>query len=101
MNLFQTIVIISGGLIEILTVAALMIKPIRKKIFEDSAARNGQKCLLRSEILRTYYRNLEAQTLRQYEYQNLVYCYEAYKALGGNSFIDKIYKEMQTWKIVT
>ena len=27
--------------------------------------------------------------------------YEAYKALKGNSFIDKIYKEIQEWEIVS
>lgn len=62
---------------------------------------NGQKCQLRSEMLRTYYKRREAGKIRQYEYENFVYCYEAYKALRGNSFIDKIYKEIQTWEIVS
>jgi len=62
---------------------------------------NGQKCQLRSEMLRTYYKHRDAETIRQYEYENFVYCYEAYKALRGNSFIDKIYKEIQTWEIVS
>ncbi len=38
---------------------------------------NGQKCQLRSEMLRIYYRHHEAETIRQYEYENFVYCYEA------------------------
>lgn len=62
---------------------------------------NGQKCQLRSEMLRTYYHNKDARKIRQYEYENFVYLYEAYKALKGNSFIDKIYKEVQTWEIET
>jgi hypothetical protein len=61
----------------------------------------GVKCLLRSKMLETYYRNLDTKTIRQYEYENFVKLYEAYKALKGNSFIDKIYKEVQSWKIVT
>lgn len=61
----------------------------------------GTKCQLRSEMLRIYYRNRETETIRQYEYENFVMLYEAYKALKGNSFIDKIYKEVQSWEIVS
>lgn len=61
----------------------------------------GTKCQLRSEMLRIYYHNREAGTIRQYEYENFVMLYEAYKALRGNSFIDRIYKEVQTWEIVS
>lgn len=62
---------------------------------------NGQKCQLRSEMLQIYYHNKDTGKIRQYEYENFVYLYEAYKALKGNSFIDKIYKEVQRWEIVT
>lgn len=62
---------------------------------------NGTKCQLRSEMLRIYYHNHESGKIRQYEYENFVYLYEAYKALKGNSFIDKIYREVQSWEIIT
>lgn len=62
---------------------------------------NGQRCQLRSEMLRTYYRHRDTETIRQYEYENFVMLYEAYKALKGNSFIDKIYKEVQSWEVVS
>lgn len=62
---------------------------------------NGTKCQLRSEMLRTYYRHREDGKIRQYEYENFVMLYEAYKALKGNSFIDKIYKEVQEWEVVS
>lgn len=62
---------------------------------------NGTKCQLRSEMLRIYYHNCETGKIRQYEYENFVYLYEAYKALNGNSFIDKIYKEVQTFELIT
>ena len=62
---------------------------------------NGTKCQLRSEMLRIYYHNREKRTIRQYEYENFVYLYEAYKVLKGNSFIDKIYKEVQEWEVIT
>lgn len=62
---------------------------------------NGEKCQLRSEMLQIYYHNRESRVIRQYEYENFVMLYEAYKALKGNSFIDKIYKEVQEWEIVS
>ena len=62
---------------------------------------DGQKCLLRSDMLRIYYHNREREKIRQYEYENFVYLYEAYKALKGNSFIDKIYSEVKTWEVIS
>lgn len=62
---------------------------------------NGTKCQLRSEMLRIYYHHRDTRKIRQYEYENFVLLYEAYKALKGNSFIDKIYAEVKTWDIVT
>ena len=61
---------------------------------------NGTKCQLRSEMLRMYYKNRQARTIHQYEYENFVMLYEAYKALKGNSFIDKIYEEVKDWEII-
>lgn len=92
-------VALAKDVVSLVTLAALIIKPIRQRLFRDKAEREGLKCLLRSEILRTYYRHLETHSMRQYEYQNMCACYEAYKALGGNSFVDHIYREMQEWVV--
>lgn len=62
---------------------------------------NGTKCQLRSEMLRIYYRHVKDGEIHQYEYENFVMLYEAYKALGGNSFIDKIYEEVHEFEIVS
>lgn len=62
---------------------------------------NGLKCLLRSEMLQIYYHNRESKTIRQYEYENFLFLYSAYKTLRGNSFIDKIKKEVDEWEVVT
>ena len=61
----------------------------------------GTRCQLRSEMLRTYYHNREKGEIRQFEYENFVMLYESYKALKGNSFIDKIYDEVRSWEIIT
>lgn len=59
----------------------------------------GAKCQLRSEMLRIYYANRDNKSIRQFEYENFVMLYEAYKALRGNSFVDRIWREVQTWSI--
>lgn len=61
---------------------------------------NGTRCQLRSEMLRIYYHNRGTEIIRQFEYENFLALYEAYKSLGGNSFIDKIYREVQSWEII-
>ena len=61
----------------------------------------GVRCQLRSEMLRCYYHNRENKTIRQYELENFVKLYNAYNALKGNSFIDKIYNEVMDWEVVS
>lgn len=63
--------------------------------------RQGMRCQLRSDMLRIYYHNRERRTIRQFEYENFVELYDAYKALKGNSFIDRIYTEVQEWSILS
>ena len=61
----------------------------------------GMKCLLRSEMLRTYYHGKDTEKIRQFELENFVLLYKAYKALRGNSFIDKIYEEVMEREVIT
>lgn len=61
---------------------------------------NGMKCQLRSDMLHIYYEHKEEKKIRQYELENFIYLYKAYKALRGNSFIDKINKEVLSWEVV-
>ena len=70
-------------------------------IVRVSKISNGTKCQLRSEMLRTYYRNKEAESIRQYELQNFILLYESYKALNGNSFVDKIHEEVMSWEVIS
>lgn len=59
----------------------------------------GQKCQLRSEMLRTYYAHKDSGTIRQYELENFLLLYRLYKSLRGNSFIDKIKSEVMEWEV--
>ena len=100
MTFFQ-IVKIASCIITLITLTTLLVKPIREKIFNNQRTLEGEKCLLRSEMLRTYYHNLKNKTIRQYEFENFIKLYEAYKSMGGNSFIDEVNEEVRTWKIIS
>lgn len=97
---FATIVQWAKDICSIATCAALLIKPTREWLMGTKALREGQRCLLRSEIVRIYYRHHDDRKLREYEFKNMEQCYHAYKALDGNSFIDRIYNEMREWDII-
>lgn len=94
MNYLTTIVTLIGEIGVLLGVIVPVIVSVRK-------IATGTKCQLRSEMLRIYYHNREKEIIRQYEYENFLMLYEAYKALKGNSFIDKIYDEVHSWEIVS
>ena len=98
-GVLSAIGVVAKDVASIVAIVAILVKPIRERLFGAAALRESQKCLLRSEILRTYYRNQEQAALRQYEYENMTHHYTAYKALGGNSFVDHIYAEMVKWDV--
>jgi hypothetical protein len=95
-----TIVQWAKDICSIATCAALLIRPVREWIMGTEALREGQRCLLRSEIVRIYYRHRDDRKLREFEFKNMQQCYDAYKALDGNSFIDRIHEEMKEWEII-
>lgn len=92
---------LAGAVTGIAACICLLVKPVRNRVLGLNDVREGQRCLLRSEILHTYYKYREAKTIRQYEYENVVYLYKAYKALGGNTFVDHIYNEINEWEVVS
>lgn len=79
-------------------VLSLIVIPLGIAIFNLIA---GMKCQLRSDMLHIYYHNKDAKKIRQYEKENFVYLYKAYKALKGNSFIDDIYNEVRHWEVIS
>ena len=76
-------------------------KPLRDRLLGTKKIQDGQKCLLRAEMLNIYYEGREQKKIRQYKYENFILCYKAYKALNGNSFIDEIKEKIDTWEIIT
>ena len=85
-----------------LTVSLAAAVGVFVRIFSSiTAIRKGQQCLLRQQMLEVYYKCRESRTIRQYRYENFTMSYHAYKALGGNSFIDRIKREVDEWEVVT
>ena len=100
MNIFQ-IVGMFTGLSALVTLCILIIRPIRERVLGTRDIREGQRCLLRADMLSMYYKNRDVNQIRQHEKENFIFEYKAYKALGGNSFIDDIYDEIRRWEVVT
>jgi hypothetical protein len=88
-------------LVTLITEIGVLMGVIIPVIVSIQKISNGTRCQLRSEMLRIYYHNREREEIRQYEFENFVMLYEAYKALKGNSFIDKIYTEVRSWDIIS
>lgn len=86
------------------TVIALLrdfINMRKEQAQELSLIKEGNKCQLRSELLKIYYHCIEKGEIRQYELENFITLYKAYKALGGNSFIDRIYQDVIKFRVVS
>ena len=57
-------------------------------------------CMLRSMITSVYYKYRDTKQIPEYEFENLEQLYTQYKMLGGNSFVEKIWSEVQGWKVI-
>lgn len=102
-----TLTLILQGAAALVTIAlfvfnvVLSIKSRKKKeVDQEEAEHESVRSLLRSEIVRIYYANRERKALHSFEYENVVKLYGAYKKMGGNSFVDKIWEEIRAWKIL-
>ena len=89
------------AIVTLITEIGVLLGVITPVIANMKKISEGTRCQLRSEMLRIYYHNREKEIIRQYEYENFVMLYEAYKALKGNSFIDRIYSEVKSWEIIS
>ena len=105
MSAFTQFVSLCSSLTVIAAALSVFVRPVRVRLFRWAAEarqnRDGTKCLLRADMLRTYYRHREERQIRQYEYENFLMEYGAYKGMGGNSFVQKIYEEVKQWEVIT
>lgn len=56
--------------------------------------------VLREKIMAIYHKNKYNRTLTEYEREALNQYYVDYKALKGNSYIDKRYNRMDKWRVI-
>lgn len=85
----------------ILAAVAMLVKPLRNKLLGLDKLTDALRCQLRHDMLHTYYRHREDRTIRQYELEDFLFLYRGYKALGGNSFIDRIKDEVDDWEVMS
>lgn len=100
MEIVLVITQIASCITALVAALSVLIKPIRERLFQSKRSIEGEKCLLRSEMLRIYYKNLDSRVIHQFEMENFLKLYEAYKALGGNSFIEEVHEEVSKWTII-
>lgn len=60
----------------------------------------SSKDVLREKIMAIYHKNKYNRTMTEYEREALNQYYIDYKALHGNSYIDKRYNRMDKWKVI-
>jgi hypothetical protein len=56
--------------------------------------------VLREKIMAIYHKNKKVKEMTQYEREALTQYYKDYKAMNGNSYIDKYYNRMKSWKTI-
>lgn len=93
------IVGVAGGLVTIASSIVYFAAGYKKLNKGIKDVQEGVKCMLRGAMLSTYYKHNSEDAITQYEFQNFEMQYAAYKALGGNSFIDKVHEDILKWDI--
>lgn len=64
----------------------------------EVAYREGTKCSLRNDILSMYNLYRDKKEIPLYDFEAISLSYGLYKKYKGNSFVDSIWNETQTWK---
>jgi hypothetical protein len=58
------------------------------------------KCTLRNDILDIYDRCKESGKITRYQLQSIMYSYDRYKKLKGNSFVDEIIDKIHNFELI-
>lgn len=67
-------------------------------ITQIRTSRNATKCSLRNDILQIYTECKDQKKITLYQLEAITISYELYKKLKGNSFVQSIYDEVQTYE---
>lgn len=97
MNVFALLTLISKPFRD----KILSAKTAKKKDAENEKNQNEtDRCLLRDRITSIYFKHVRECEIKEYEFENMEHLYKQYKKLGGNSFVDKIWREVQDWHVI-
>ena len=58
------------------------------------------KCTLRNDILDIYDRCKDSGKITRYQLQSIMYSYDRYKKLKGNSFVDEIVEKIKDFELI-
>ena len=75
-------------------VLGYLVAKIKNYKKRDTNQEEALKCLLRSNITSKYYVYNELKEIPLYEKENIDYMFEQYKLMGGNSYVERIVKEI-------
>lgn len=85
-------------------IKAAVIEEVGGDIADNSATvealKISAKDVLREKIMAIYHKNKYNRTMTEYEREALTQYYKDYKALGGNSYIDKRHARMDKWQVI-
>lgn len=73
---------------------------IDKIQIDIEALAESAKDVLREKIMAIYHKNKKSRTLEEHEKEALEQYYKDYKAIKGNSYIDKYYTRMKAWTVI-
>ena len=88
------------------------VQQIKKEVLkevEDDISRNSKtiealvisaRDVLREKIMGIYHKNKATHSMTEYEREALAQYYKDYKALDGNSYIDRRYERMVGWETI-
>lgn len=93
-----------AGIVSVIGAAAAGISKIIQTAKESKENkyndREFKKSILRAEILNIYYDCKDRKEVPFYQYELVKNLFENYKRLGGNSFIDEIYNQIEEFQVL-
>lgn len=95
--IMKTILTIVGFIVT--GILGYFVAKIKEHKNQEGNQQKALKCLLRSSITKIYYKYTELGYIPRYEKENVIYLYEQYKAMDGNSYINSIIKEIENLTI--
>jgi len=101
LEIILTIGSVCSAIIMISGVLGLCSKRVRASVAKRFERRKDKTSLamLRNDITGIYYKYLAAKVIPTYARENLIMLYDAYKDEDGNSYVDRIYKDMLKWEV--